>query len=189
METEIWKDIEGYEGMYQVSNFGNVKSLGRVVLKNGKYPFLTKEKLLKQIINQKGYYQVFPYKNGKGKTLFVHQLVAMAFLNHQPDGTHNIVVNHIDNNKLNNHVNNLELVSQRFNTSIHKQNPGVTERKNRNLNKKFEVQIIINNKPVYIGMYKTLEEANRVYQLASQNVSKYNGDKKEFRDYVNNVLP
>ena len=179
---EIWKDIEGYEGLYRVSSFGNVRSLGRVVLNKGKYPFLTKEKLLKPWIDTHGYYNVKLSKNGKEKNFKIHKLVAMAFLNHIPDGTHNMVVNHIDNNKLNNHFNNLELVSNRYNTSCHKQNPGVEEFKNRK--KRFRVHITIINKLIHIGYYETIEEANRAYQLASQNVSKYNGDNKEFRELI-----
>ena len=172
---EIWKDIEGYEELYQVSNFGNVKSLN--------YNKTRKEKILKPAINGVGYYQVILSKNGKKKTFRIHKLVVMTFLNHQPDGTHNIVVNHIDNNKLNNHVNNLELVSNRYNSSCHKNNPGVYEHENKK-NKKFRVQIWINNQCIHIGYYETIEEANRVYQLATSNVHLYNGDNKEFRELI-----
>ena len=178
---EIWKDIPGYEGLYQVSSFGDVKSLGRIMLNRGKYPFLTKEKLLNTTNNKKGYLNVYLTKNKKKRTFAVHQLVAMAFLNHIPDGM-NVIVNHIDNNKLNNHFSNLELVSNRYNSSCHKTNPGVKILKDRN--KKFQVQITINYRNITIGYFYTLEEANRAYQLASQNVSKYNGNNKEFRELI-----
>ena len=92
---EIWKKVKGYEGIYEVSNLGRVKSLSRIVLKKGKYPFLTKEKILKQSNNYRGYKHVGLYLNKKMKTLTVHQLVVIAFLNHKPNGQE-LVVNHIN---------------------------------------------------------------------------------------------
>ncbi len=92
---EIWKDIEGYEGLYQISNLGNVKSLkNNIILKPSK--------------NSKGYLQVFLWKNGSGKLLRIHRLVAKAFI---PNFDDKPQVNHIDGNKQNNRVNNLEWVT------------------------------------------------------------------------------
>ena len=103
---EIWKDIEGYEGLYQVSDLGRVKSL-----KFGK------ERILKQNQTYKGYLVVTLSENGKTKTRNVHVLVAMAFLDHKPDGTQKVVVDHIDNNKNNNTLDNMQLISHRENVS------------------------------------------------------------------------
>lgn len=100
---EIWKDIKGYEGLYQVSNLGRVKSLARKVIKAYGAEHNLKEKL--RVINSDNVgYQVVRLHNGKGKTFKVHRLVAKAFLG-EPNG---LEVNHIDGDKSNNKVENLE---------------------------------------------------------------------------------
>ncbi|MGY0692639.1 NUMOD4 domain-containing protein [Virgibacillus sp. FSP13] len=91
----IWKDIKGYEGLYMVSAAGDVKSIKRSGTKGGV--------LIGNIA--KGYKRVLLKKNNKAKKFFVHRLVADVFLDKQKDKN---FVNHIDGNKLNNHVNNLE---------------------------------------------------------------------------------
>lgn len=101
---EIYKDIEGYEGLYQVSNLGNVKSLKD---NNGKY----REKILKPSI-RKGYLKVNLCKNKTIKNYSVHRLVAIAFITN----THNFpCINHKDENKKNNVVSNLEWCSYKYN--------------------------------------------------------------------------
>ena len=102
---EIWKDIKGFEGIYQISSFGNIKSLK-----------FCKEKILKKIKDSKGYYQVRLCKDKKVYTKKVHQLVAISFLNHNPN-KHILIVNHKDFNALNNHLDNLEIITQRENTN------------------------------------------------------------------------
>ena len=102
---EIWKDIEGYEGLYQVSNIGNVKSLSfgaRNIHKSNV------QKLLKLSPTNCGYYKVQLYKNGKAKMMYVHRLVATAFI---PNPERKPQINHIDGNKANNTSSNLEWVS------------------------------------------------------------------------------
>lgn len=110
---EEWKDIKNYEGLYQVSNLGNVKSLERNK-SNGKGSVKTKEKILTQDITNWGYYRVALYKDGIRKYYKVHRLVAEAFILN-PNNKEQ--VNHIDGNKLNNNVNNLE-----WNTRIENMN-------------------------------------------------------------------
>ena len=73
---EIWKDISGYEGIYQVSNLGNVRSLDRLDCRGRKRQGV----LLKQVISTNDYLKVTLYKNGKSKTKIIHRLVAEAFI-------------------------------------------------------------------------------------------------------------
>ncbi len=94
---EIWKDAFGYEGLYMVSDFGNVKSIS--------YKGISKIKIISLMINMTGYNKFSACKNGIKKNMLVHRLVAQTFI-HNYDCKP--CVNHIDGNKLNNHVSNLE---------------------------------------------------------------------------------
>lgn len=105
---EIWKDIEGYEGLYQVSNLGRVKSLG-----NGNSN-KSKNKTLKQQLSHKGYPMIGLCKNGKPKRFSVHRLVAEAFL---PNPNNYDQVNHKDENKTNNCISNLEWCTPQYNVN------------------------------------------------------------------------
>jgi hypothetical protein len=152
MIEEIWKDIPGYEGIYQVSDLGNVKSLR-----------FNKEKILKPGVNGSGYYTVVLCK-GKRKTKKVHKLVAMAFLNHNPDG-YKLVVDHKDNDKLNNILSNLQLISQRENSSKDKKgtskHTGVSWDKERN---KWKSSISINGKLKNLGRFNCELAAHHAYE-------------------------
>ena len=110
-EKEIWKDIEGYEGLYEVSNYGRVKSLG-----NGKSTNKNncKERILKPRKNRYGYLQVGLYKEGKVKRPCIHRLVAEAFI---PNTENLEQVNHIDEDKTNNCVENLEWCTREYNNN------------------------------------------------------------------------
>ena len=111
--TEEWRDIEGYEGLYQVSNLGRVKSLARVVMRSDGKPNTVNEKILKDGIT-KGYCAVVLCKDRKKKMYKVHRLVAMAFLSNP----HNLPeVNHKDENKKNNRVDNLEWCTSLYNNN------------------------------------------------------------------------
>ena len=105
---EIWKDIKDFEGLYQVSNLGNVKSLDRDIIdKNGKirhYKGQIMSGRIKKGTNQ-GYVMYDLFKDNKRKTVRLHRLVAEAFI---PNPNNLPEVNHIDGNKENNTVDNLE---------------------------------------------------------------------------------
>ena len=107
-----WKDVIGYEGLYQVSDCGQVKSCERVVSGKGRSPQNLKEKIIKPFLHKGGYHIVDLSKDGKKKTFLVHRLVALAFL----EGDHSLTVNHIDECKTNNHVSNLEYLTIGDNT-------------------------------------------------------------------------
>lgn len=111
MEIEIWKDVIGYEGLYQVSNLGRIKSLRRTITKSNGKSMCVAERILKSFFNR-GYEYVTLSKEAKQPNLKVHRLVAEAFLpndNNLPD------VNHIDENKANNRVENLEWCTKEYN--------------------------------------------------------------------------
>ena len=101
---EIWEDIADYEGLYQVSSLGRVKSLGNYKS--------SKEKILKLRSDRKGYLRVDLCKEGKRKTYTVHRLVAQAFI---PNLENKLEVNHKDEDKTNNKVENLEWVTRKEN--------------------------------------------------------------------------
>lgn len=108
MGEEIWKDIEGYEGHYQISNLGHVRGLDRYVRcgKDGKYKRLVKGKLLRPMKHSEGYLQVTLNKSGQAPQLFlIHRLVAEAFI---PNLDNKEFVNHKDGNKQNPCWSNLE---------------------------------------------------------------------------------
>lgn len=108
---EIWKDIEGFEGYYQVSNLGRVRSVDRVVTQfngwaNAKRP--TKGRIRTITKQTQGYSQVGLCKNGVQKSYRLNRLVAKAFV---PNPDNKLYVNHIDGNKDNNRADNLEWVT------------------------------------------------------------------------------
>lgn len=106
---EIWKDIKGYECLYQASNLGKIRRTESVVVdKNKKRTRKFKSKIIKQILRKDGYYFVNLSKNGKVKTAKVHRLIAETFLKN--DKNYNII-NHKDGNKKNNNIANLEWCS------------------------------------------------------------------------------
>jgi hypothetical protein len=157
LPNEIWKNIDGYDGDYQVSNMGRVKSFkldkGGRILEGG--------------INSSGYLVVNLSKNGTQKTIDIHALVAIYFKDHIPDG-YKLVVNHIDLNRLNNKATNLEIVTNRVNTNKKhlkstSKYTGVCWHKYR---KKWISQILINNKKKHLGYFKDEYEAHLAYEAA-----------------------
>ena len=111
---EIWKDIQGYEEMYQVSSHGRVRSLDRIVERKGRGTLFIKGRILTQSDDTHGYMKVNLTKHDKKRTFKVHRLVAIHFL----DNPNNLpCVNHKDENKLNNNVDNLEWCTKAYNNS------------------------------------------------------------------------
>lgn len=104
MQKEIWKDVKGYENLYQVSNLGNVKRLNSIVKYSNNIKANHKERVLK-FDETKGYNRVALSKNNKVKRVLVHRLVALTFLQNEFNKP---CVNHKDGNKLNNQLINLE---------------------------------------------------------------------------------
>lgn len=111
---EIWKDIKGYEGLYQISNLGNVKSLEKIINDKKNRKYIKKERIMKPMINNSGYYELILKKEGKSKHYRVHRLVADAFIKNPKNFP---IINHKDHNKLNNKFDNLEWCTQKYNVN------------------------------------------------------------------------
>lgn len=109
--TEVWKDVFGFEGIYQVSNLGHVRSIAREVTNNVATYFVN-EKILKDSKSANGYLKVDLYANGKRKTCYVHRLVAQAFLPNPEELTY---VNHKNEVKADNRLSNLEWCTAQYN--------------------------------------------------------------------------
>lgn len=163
---EIWKDIP-FILNYKVSNLGNVKSKDRLLIRSCGKKHVVKSKILKQIINN-NYLRVCI----NGKPEYVHQLVARAFKNHITDGTHEKVIDHIDGNKLNNNADNLQILNNRENCSKEPRGvskyTGVSWIKSR---KRWNSQISINGKQIFIGRFKNEYEAHLAYQKKLKEIN------------------
>lgn len=161
---EIWKDIKGYEGLYQASNFGNVKSLKRTCY-NGRGIRVVKERIMKPWKRNDKYLQV-SLSNGKLKqNLLVHCLVGSAFLGYTIK-RNGFVIDHIDSDKSNNNLENLRIVTCRSNVSkeVHSRSKsklvGAIWNKSNN---KWISRISINGKPIHLGTFDTDIEASNAY--------------------------
>ena len=161
MIKERWKTVPGY-GNYEVSSLGKVRSLnyrgwGRI-----------QELVINTIPN--GYCLTQLVNGSKRRKFYIHQLVAMTFLDHKPEGS-KIVIDHINSNKLDNRLENIQIVTNRENCSKEKTQKsglptGVTSPKRT---KKFISRISINGKRQMLGSFSTPEEASQAYQNALKN--------------------
>lgn len=164
-QKEIWKDIPNYEGYYQASNLGRIKSLKRKYVRNNRIMIPNKDR--------KGYLRVCLRDNKTKRTIHVHKLIAMAFLNHTPCG-YEQVVDHIDGKPLNNNLSNLRVISQRENTKKERMKTssnyvGVSWHKS---SKKWKSYIYIKQKQIYLGLFNNELDAHQAYQNALNNIIK-----------------
>ena len=160
MNKEIWKDIEGYESLYQVSNFGRIKSLERTIQHKTCYGGLyhVKGRILKPKIEKDGYFRISLTKNGIKKYYRLNRLVAQAFI---PNPNNYPIVNHKDENKLNNNADNLEWCTQKYNVNY-----------GNAINKKKEkLSIKVNQydlNGVFIKTWNSINDAIRYYNNNTQ---------------------
>lgn len=164
---EIWKDIPGYEGLYQASDLGNIRSLDRFSKKGHRL----KGKVKKSSLNGRGYLGVTLNNLHYRRTITVHILVAMTFLGHVPCGM-KVVVDHKDNNKLNNRKDNLQLTTHRYNTSKDKvggssKYVGVDWFSKAN---KWRALIEIKGKSKHLGLFLNELDAHKAYQKALKDL-------------------
>ena len=169
-EKEEWRAVVGYEGLYEVSSFGRVKSLSRNIKRKGGYLSFRKERILKPC-SRCGYMLVVLCNYNERKTVSVHKIVSIAFLSHIPkeDG---LVVDHINGIRHDNRLINLHLVTIRENNSIcFRKNSdkftskfaGVSWCKSK---KKWVAHIRLNRIVKSLGRFNSELDASKAYQDA-----------------------
>lgn len=159
MENEIWKDVEGYEGYYQISSHGRVKSLERQV--RTKYGFRTvRERVLKKTLDKDEYIMVKLSKNNKIKTCKVHRLVAEYFIKN-PDNLPQ--VNHIDGNKQNNSYENLEYTANLKNINHYHSKNGTKKYGVHMSQNKWRARIKKDGKSICLGHYDKKDDAYQAF--------------------------
>lgn len=158
---EEFRDIPNYKGYYKISNLGNVKSLERLDSRGYK----RQEKMLKVGLTSSGYLSVNLSIDGKGKVFTIHQLLALTFLSHILNGMET-VVDHKNNIKTDNRLENLQVISPRENCSKDKKGGsskyvGVSWSRWGN---KWISQIRVNSKVIFLGRFNNEVDASNAYQ-------------------------
>lgn len=167
---EIWKDIEGYEGFYQVSNMGRVRSIERR-LNDGR---IYGGRILEQKQVRNGYMQVHVSKDNKGKYLSVHRLVARAFVSGFVEGAD---VNHKDEDKTNNRADNLEWCSHSYNSQYGHRNDTMVEQRS------LEV-VMMSEDGSTIREFPSLREAARASGVSAAHICQVcKGERKRAGGY------
>jgi len=158
MKNEIWKLVKGYEN-YQISNLGRVKLID--------YRNTGKSRILKPTINSRGYYNIGLTNKESRKTLAIHKLLAIAFLDFVPCGS-KLVIDHIDHNPLNNSLDNLQIVTTRENLSKDKFRKNITSIYTgvcwHKRDRIWRANIRINGKEKQIGSFINEYDAHLAYQ-------------------------
>lgn len=180
MDKEIWKDIKGYEGKYQVSNYGRVKSLWIEHNTFNGIKKIQREKILLQKKDNLGYISYGLFKNGKSKRLRAHKLVVEAFIGTIPK---DMAVNHINGIKTDNRIDNLEIctfshnIREAFRLGINKRRFGKLNHRSKKIN-----QLDLNNNVIntFYGCY----EAERETKIGSSSIYRcLIGKQKQAGDY------
>ena len=167
MEKEIWKNIKGYEGLYQISNYGKVKSLERYYF-SGMYNAIKKyqnENIRKTEKSKNGYLRVTLSKNGKLKKYSIHRLVAETFI---PNPNNLLQVNHIDENKENNYYKNLEWCDSEYNVNYGKRNEKAKKSMIASKGKKINQYDLKGN---FIKQYFSISDASKQFKNKRSNIS------------------
>ena len=171
---EIWKDIKDYEGLYQVSNWGRVKSLDRWVKSCYGSKQLKKGQVLKICNDLNGYLFVSLCKNGKHTIYLVHRLVAEAFI---PNPYNLPQVNHKDEDKQNNHYLNLEWCTHEYNVNYGTRNKKVAEKLSKPV-----LQYTLDDQ--FVKEWKSIKECGR-NGFVSANIYKCcNGKRKKHKGFI-----
>ena len=183
LEFETWVNIKDYEDLYMISSWSKVKSLKRF-----KVP---QDRILKLSVSSKvegkGYYRLSLCKDGEQDTIGVHELLGEAFLGHARHNTESLIVHHIDEDKLNNRLDNLQVITRSDNNYEHYTLAGNKTAKHRGVHwcktkKKFIARITIKGKSIHLGEFKDQDKASRVFKEAE--IIKYNAPKEEIRELI-----
>lgn len=168
IETEeIWRDVEGYEGLYQVSNCGKVKSLDKLVKCYYGSTRLIKGRVLRTRKNKDDYFYLDLSKDGKKRSFYVHRLVWEAFNGKRPEG---MEVNHIDEDKSNNSIENLNLMTPKQNVNW---GTGIERRKKKLINRKDQSKPVLqlDLKGNFLAEYPSQSEAERKLGINQGNIN------------------
>ena len=169
---EVFKDIPNYEGIYQVSNFGNVKSLK-----------WKKEIIMKQGISSR-YLAVNLRKEKVSKMFRIHVLVAMVFLNYKPNGKQDFVIDHKNGVRTDNRLENLQIVTQRENVqNYHKSKKGKIGADWHPQTKKWRSKIRINGFSIHLGLFEEEKDALKAYEIANKEIENFENT-KQFRTLI-----
>lgn len=190
MEEEIWVDICGYEGLYQVSNQGRVRSLDREVKRKGNSICTSKGKIKKNTIGKKGYlYTYLTDKNGNTKGIFTHRLVAQAFI---PNPGNKPEIDHINGIRNDNRVENLRWVTkeENMNNPLTKENQKITNKRSGNPNSKMVICIFPDGNEI---LFKCKEDLKDYLSISRDTIDRiiksgeqYKPRKKKF-EYLNGI--
>lgn len=151
MQKEVWRDIPNFQGDYQVSDLGNVKSLK-----------FSKERILKPSVHKDGYLFVTLHGNNLRKVKLIHHLVAESFLNHVPNGF-KMVIDHINDIPNDNRLSNLQIVTHRYNICKTQGKYASRFKGVYRSGKKWKSQIVVNNELLYLGTFTCEITAHLVY--------------------------
>lgn len=178
-KEEIWRDIDGYKGLYQVSNYGQVKSLARIIKRSNGRNLPLKEKILVPFNNGSNYLQVKLYKEGEITAPYIHDLVAKAFIP-IPDHLKQLIgrcyssgrpmleVNHMDENRENNCAENLEWCDSLYNNNYGNRNCRI---RNSNTNGKCAKKVLqYSNDWQLINIYPSAMEIERQTGYKNSNI-------------------
>lgn len=178
---QVWKDIKGFEGIYQISNNGEVKSLERKTFNNGtKTENIIKEKILKKPLDKDGYIIYCLFKNNKRFSLKAHRLVAIEFIDNPQNKPQ---VNHKNGIKTDNSVDNLEWVTAKEN-SVHATQLGLNYQLGGELHhmSKLTAKQINEIFDFYLNKNITQKEIARIYNVSQTQINRIL-NKKRWKDY------
>lgn len=173
-DIEIWKPIPGFEGYYEVSDHGRIKSLPRRLRGRGTNKRITRIKILRPRVNGSGYLTFMPCINYATKSITIHSVVMLAFIGPRPDG---MQIDHVDYNKKNNCLSNLRYCTPRQNmesvfknklrSKVHSKYMGVCWHK---MHKRWISSICINGKLNFLGYFNDEYQAHLAYQNALNKI-------------------